>query len=197
MPWALCSGLCYLFIHLVVTATWNTYDNNYMLDLKLYLLKYYRLLIDQLIKRKKSNLNNLEGLDASKPSKFFFHIFLMHLPALNSHIWQPSVWCSHAACQCPSNYYFGQFDILHLLYMFARQSHHCHHHSPSCSMFTFWHHDVSTHTHPHSSSFLYHQKLATPRWPKGRNSATTVPQCRWRGPNNGKLPFFSCCIFWY
>ena len=71
MPWALCSGLCYLFIHSVVTATWNTYDNNYMLDLKLYLLKYYRLLIDQLIKQKKSNLNNLEGLDASKPSKFF------------------------------------------------------------------------------------------------------------------------------
>ena len=42
-----------------------------MLDLKLYLLKYYRLLIDQLIKQKISNLNNLEGLDASKPSKFF------------------------------------------------------------------------------------------------------------------------------
>ena len=70
MHWALCSGLCYLFIHLVVIATWNTYDNNYMLDLN-YLLKYYRLLIDQLIKHKISNLNNLEGLDASKPFNFF------------------------------------------------------------------------------------------------------------------------------
>ena len=47
------------FIHLVVMTTWNTYD---MLDLKLNLLRYYRLLTDEFIKQKISSLNSLEGL---------------------------------------------------------------------------------------------------------------------------------------
>ena len=51
--------LWYLFIHLVVTTDWITYD---VLDLKLYLLRYYRFLIDQFIKQKISSLNDLYGL---------------------------------------------------------------------------------------------------------------------------------------
>ena len=71
MPWALCLGLYYLFIHLAPRTTYNTYDNNDMLDLKLYLLRYYRLLTDNFIKWKISSLNDLEGLFVTKPSKFF------------------------------------------------------------------------------------------------------------------------------
>ena len=64
----------YLFtwFKLVVTSARNTYD---VLELKLDLPRYCRLLSCQFIKQKISSLDDLEGLFVNFLS--FFHIFLM------------------------------------------------------------------------------------------------------------------------